>query len=53
MHASHALALQYAYAIDEYSIPSTEYEQSTQRVTQQQLLFAGCRLGLLLNHLAA
>lgn len=53
VHASHALALQHAYAIEEYSIPSVEYEQSAQRITQQQLLFAGCRLGLLLNHLAA
>ena len=50
---SHALARQYAYAIEENSVPSLAYEQTTQRLTQQQLVYAGCRLSLLLNHLAS
>jgi hypothetical protein len=51
VQSSHALALQYAYAIEEGSQPSEEYERTTQRITQQQLVYAGCRLALLLNHL--
>lgn len=51
VQSSHALALQHAYAIKENAIPSAEYERTTQRDTQQQLVFAGCRLALLLNNL--
>ena len=53
VQASHDLAVKHAYAIKEYEIPSREYEQMTQRDTQQQLVFAGCRLALLLNHLVS
>ena len=51
VQASHSLAVRHAYAIKEYEIPSQEYESLVQRDTQQQLVFAGCRLALLLNHL--
>lgn len=52
VQASHALAMKYAYDIEENSVPKVTYEQSTQRLTQQQLVYAGCRLGLLLNQLS-
>ena len=49
---SHALAIKYAYDIAEHTAPSMRYEQNTQRVTQQQLVYAGCRLSGVLNHLS-
>ena len=49
VQASHLLAIRDAYAIKENEIPSEEYSQTTQRITQQQLVYAGCRLSLLLN----
>ncbi len=52
VQASHAMALKHAYALEERTSPSAEYEQQTQRDTEQQLVYAGCRLALLLNHLA-
>lgn len=51
VQASHMLALQHAYALEEGSTPSDDYQQMTQLDTQHQLVFAGCRLGLLLNHI--
>lgn len=51
VQASHTLAVQHAYAIQENTCPTVEYEQQTQRDTQQQLVFAGCRLAQLLNNL--
>lgn len=52
VQASHYIAVKQAYVLEEYSIPSLVYEQNTQRITEQQLTYAGCRLALLLNHLA-
>lgn len=49
VQASHALAIKHAYAIEEYTIPSMEYEKNTQYLTQQQLVYAGCRLAYILN----
>lgn len=51
VQASHALAVQHAYVIQENTCPTVEYEQQTQRDTQQQLVFAGCRLAQLLNNM--
>ncbi len=53
VQASHALALRHAYAIEENSSPSPVYEENAQRDVQQQLVFAGCRLALFMNHLAS
>ena len=52
VQASHTMALQHAYALEERTTPSEAYEQQTQRDTEQQLAYAGCRLALVLNHLA-
>lgn len=51
--ASHAIAIKHAYAIEEYATPSAAYERHTQRISQQQLAYAGCRLASLLNDLGA
>ncbi len=50
---SHVIAIKQAYAIEEYATPSAAYEHNTQRISQQQLAYAGCRLASLLNYLAA
>ena len=52
VEASHALALQHAYAIEENTVPSEKYTEQTQIDTEQQLVYAGCRLAVLLNDLA-
>lgn len=48
---SHQLAITHAYLIEEKSVPSESYQQDTQMICKQQLLFAGCRLAALLNHI--
>lgn len=44
-------ATHYAYAIMEQQVPSSEYQQATQKITRQRLALAGCRLAAVLNQL--
>lgn len=48
---SHDIALKQVYALEENTTPSYEYQQTTQDISKRQLVYAGCRLAALLNHL--
>ena len=49
---SHALAVNKAYKeLPENSIPDKHYQRLTQKIAEQQLALAGCRLGALLNQM--
>lgn len=46
---SHQLAVQKAYTIREWSVPSFAYARQTRVISAQQIVLAGCRLGELLS----
>ena len=48
---SHAVALKHVYLLEENTMPSDEYQHTTVDITKRQLVYAGCRLAALLNHL--
>ncbi|KTC93290.1 S1/P1 nuclease [Legionella cincinnatiensis] len=49
---SHKLALKNAYQLNPKESPSTQYQENAQMLVQKQVVFAGCRLAVLLNKLA-
>lgn len=48
---SHEIAVKQAYKAREHQVPRKSYQRMVQRITQKQILFAGCRLGALLNRI--
>lgn len=49
---AHDIAINHVYALEERTTPTFDYELKAKELTQKQLAYAGCRLALLLNHLA-
>lgn len=46
---SHDIAKDFVYTIPEYGIPLKDYQAQTKRITQEQIVLAGYRLGSLLK----
>ena len=49
---SHKIALNQVYSLAPYKVPGKRYQLNAQNITQKQILFAGCRLASVLNHIA-
>lgn len=49
---SHQLAITQAYTISSHKTPSKRYQLKAQNITQKRILFAGCRLAVVLNDIA-
>ncbi|KTD54453.1 3'-nucleotidase/nuclease [Legionella sainthelensi] len=49
---SHKLALKNAYQLNPKETPSTKYQENAQMLVRKQIVFAGCRLAVILNKLA-
>ncbi|KGP63847.1 3'-nucleotidase [Legionella norrlandica] len=52
VNASHQLALTQVYIVSPHEIPSKRYQINTQKITEKQIFWAGCRLAFLLNKIA-
>lgn len=51
IHESHDIAQNFVYTIPQYNAPSKAYQIQTQKITQEQIVLAGYRLGYLLKRL--
>ncbi|QEY51497.1 S1/P1 nuclease [Legionella longbeachae] len=49
---SHKLAVKNAYQLNPKDTPSTKYQEDAQKLVQKQVVYAGCRLAVMLNKLA-
>lgn len=49
INASHQLALTQVYTLSPYTKPNKRYQLNAQKITEKQIVFAGCRLAKLLN----
>lgn len=52
INESHEIAVHQAYKAREHQVPRKGYQHRVQKITQQQIALAGCRLGALLNEIA-
>lgn len=52
LRSTHALAINQAYSIRTHKKPNKLYQKKAQSISQQQIVFAGCRLAYVLNSLA-
>lgn len=50
---SNKLAVSKAYAIQKGAVPDKKYQRRSQKLVERQIVFAGCRLAILLNSLSA
>lgn len=48
---THKIALNQVYRLMQYKIPSEQYKQSVQQISERQIALAGCRLAYLLNNI--
>lgn len=48
---SHDLAVKYVYTLKNNAIPTAQYQRNAQRITEQRLALAGCRLAAMLNQI--
>lgn len=53
LNQSHQLAINQAYSIRTHKQPSIQYQNHAQRLSEQQIAFAGCRLAYTINKIAA